>query len=219
VSTCRVSILSLSLPPPSLQSSRPPFLVPSGGITMKRRCTYRPAVIYLIVNKLLSLFSLSLSPPFPPHPRTAERVRRRGAEAPTRWQAPQRAARALRWLPTLKALRHRRGGARLSAAVGVPALEGHSSARGEGLKAASALQGVGHLLQGLLDRGIHLGVHRGPQLRVARRYRLQACPFSTDASTFAARPRATPAPLSHHPHLPRLLLLLLLHPLPPPSSS
>ena len=36
--------------------------VPSGGVTLKRRCTYRPSVIYLIVNKLLSLFlSLSLS--------------------------------------------------------------------------------------------------------------------------------------------------------------
>ena len=34
--------------------------VPSGGVTHKRRCTYRPSVIYLIVNKLLSL-SLSLS--------------------------------------------------------------------------------------------------------------------------------------------------------------
>ena len=34
--------------------------VPSGGVTLKRRCTYRPSVIYLIVNKLLSL-SLSLS--------------------------------------------------------------------------------------------------------------------------------------------------------------
>ena len=44
-------------------------------------------------------------------------------------------------LLTLGARRHRRGGARLSVAVGVPALEGHSSARGEGLKAASALQG------------------------------------------------------------------------------
>jgi len=33
--------------------------VPSGGVTLKRRCTYRPSVIYLIVNKLLSL---SLSP-------------------------------------------------------------------------------------------------------------------------------------------------------------
>jgi hypothetical protein len=29
-----------------------------GGVTLKRRCTYRPSVIYLIVNKLLSL------PPF-----------------------------------------------------------------------------------------------------------------------------------------------------------
>jgi len=39
--------------------------VPSGGVTLKRRCTYRPSVIYLIVNKLLSLapsLSLSLSP-------------------------------------------------------------------------------------------------------------------------------------------------------------
>jgi len=34
--------------------------VPSGGVTLKRRCTYRPSVIYLIVNKLLSL-SLSFS--------------------------------------------------------------------------------------------------------------------------------------------------------------
>jgi len=29
------------------------------GVTLKRRCTYRPSVIYLIVNKLLAL---SLSP-------------------------------------------------------------------------------------------------------------------------------------------------------------
>jgi hypothetical protein len=35
--------------------------VPSGDVTLKRRCTYRPSVIYLIVNKLLSLF-LSLYP-------------------------------------------------------------------------------------------------------------------------------------------------------------
>ena len=34
--------------------------VPSGDVTQKRRCTYRPSVIYLIVNKLFSL-SLSLS--------------------------------------------------------------------------------------------------------------------------------------------------------------
>jgi hypothetical protein len=34
--------------------------VPSGGVTLKRRCTYRPSVIYLIVNKLLSLSSLFL---------------------------------------------------------------------------------------------------------------------------------------------------------------
>ena len=30
-------------------------LVPSGGVTHKRRCTYRPSVIYLIVNTLFSL--------------------------------------------------------------------------------------------------------------------------------------------------------------------
>ena len=34
--------------------------VPSGGVTLKRRCTYRSSVIYLIVNKLFSL-SLSVS--------------------------------------------------------------------------------------------------------------------------------------------------------------
>ena len=28
--------------------------VPSGGVTLKRRCTHRPSVIYLIVNKPLS---------------------------------------------------------------------------------------------------------------------------------------------------------------------
>ena len=39
--------------------------VPSGGVTLKRRCTYRPSVIYLIVNKLLSL-SLSLRVPASP---------------------------------------------------------------------------------------------------------------------------------------------------------
>ena len=33
--------------------------VPSGGVTLKRRCTYRPSVIYLSVNKRLSC-SLSL---------------------------------------------------------------------------------------------------------------------------------------------------------------
>ena len=38
--------------------------VPSGGVTQNRRFTYRPSVIYLIVNKLLSLsLSLSLSIP------------------------------------------------------------------------------------------------------------------------------------------------------------
>ena len=47
--------------------------VPSGGVTLKRRCTYRPSVIYLIVNKFLSLslylslyLYVSLSPPPPP---------------------------------------------------------------------------------------------------------------------------------------------------------
>jgi len=35
--------------------------VPRGGVTLKRRCTHRPSVIYLIVNKLLSLSLLSLS--------------------------------------------------------------------------------------------------------------------------------------------------------------
>ena len=35
--------------------------VPSGGVTLKRRCTYRPSVIYLIVNKRLSL-SLAAGP-------------------------------------------------------------------------------------------------------------------------------------------------------------
>ena len=34
--------------------------VPSGSVTLKRRGTYRPSVIYLIVNKLLSSLSLSL---------------------------------------------------------------------------------------------------------------------------------------------------------------
>jgi hypothetical protein len=37
---------------------------PSGGVTLKRSCTYRPSVIYLITNKLLSLAlarSLSLT--------------------------------------------------------------------------------------------------------------------------------------------------------------
>jgi len=28
--------------------------VPNGGVNLKRLCTYRPSVIYLIVNKLLS---------------------------------------------------------------------------------------------------------------------------------------------------------------------
>ena len=42
--------------------------VPSGGVTLKRRCTYRLSVVNLIVNKLLSL-SLSLS-------QTQERVTR-----------------------------------------------------------------------------------------------------------------------------------------------
>ena len=33
----------------------------------KRRCTYRPSVIYLIVNKPLSLLSVSLSQDLPSH--------------------------------------------------------------------------------------------------------------------------------------------------------
>ena len=37
--------------------------VSRGGVTLKRRCAHRPSVIYLIVNKVLSLsLSLSLSP-------------------------------------------------------------------------------------------------------------------------------------------------------------
>jgi hypothetical protein len=46
--------------------------VPSGGVTLKRRCTYRPSVIYLIVNKHLSL---SLSPT--PLTTVCQRVRRK----------------------------------------------------------------------------------------------------------------------------------------------
>jgi hypothetical protein len=43
----------------------------SGGVTHKRRCTFRPSVIYLIVNKLLSLsvsltHSLTLTPRYEP---------------------------------------------------------------------------------------------------------------------------------------------------------
>jgi len=53
----RLLIAQPATEPSSLGVSR----VPSGGVTLKRRCTYRPSVIYLIVNKLLSL-SLSLSP-------------------------------------------------------------------------------------------------------------------------------------------------------------
>jgi len=50
--------------------------VPRGGVTLKRRCTHRPSVIYLIVNKLLSLsLSLSLST-CDPH----QCVRGRGAQ-------------------------------------------------------------------------------------------------------------------------------------------
>jgi hypothetical protein len=49
--------LSLSL---SLLSLSAGPRVPSGGVTHKRRCTYRPSVTYLIINKLLSL-SLCLS--------------------------------------------------------------------------------------------------------------------------------------------------------------
>ena len=48
-----------------------PLSLFSGGVTHKRRCTYRPSVIYLIVNKLLSLslslsLRLSLPPSLPP---------------------------------------------------------------------------------------------------------------------------------------------------------
>ena len=50
---------TLSLSAPSLSANAGPR-VPSSGVTLKRRCTYQPSVIYLIVNKLLSL-SLSLS--------------------------------------------------------------------------------------------------------------------------------------------------------------
>ena len=53
----RLLIAQPATEPSSLGVSR----VPSGCVTLKRRCTYRPSVIYLIVNKLLSL-SLSLSP-------------------------------------------------------------------------------------------------------------------------------------------------------------
>jgi hypothetical protein len=38
--------------------------VPRGGVTLKRRCTHRPSVMYLIVNKLLSLSPFP--PPLPP---------------------------------------------------------------------------------------------------------------------------------------------------------
>jgi len=57
------------------------------GVTRKRRCTYRPSVLYLIVNKLLSL-SLNLClvspspqptrpPPLPPPPHPPRRCWRR----------------------------------------------------------------------------------------------------------------------------------------------
>ena len=53
----------------------------------------------------------------------------------------------------------------------MPALERHSGTRSQALQAARALEGVGHLRQGFLDRDrrLHLGVHRGPQLRAHRR--------------------------------------------------
>ncbi len=80
--------------------------MPSGGVTLKRRCTYRPSVIYFFVNKLLSLslsadspaavsLSLSLPAPRPPtaHPPLsqtrklegwkAKRVNARGHAGPT----------------------------------------------------------------------------------------------------------------------------------------
>ena len=91
-------------------------------------------------NKPLNSLPLS-PPPFSPpalpalsQPRSAERQASRG-----RSQHPKEQHARSDGLPTLGARRHRRGGARLSVAVGVPALEGHSGARGEGLKAASAL--------------------------------------------------------------------------------
>ena len=42
--------------------------VPSGGVTLKRRCTYRHSVIYLLVNKLLSLSLCLSSLSHPPAP-------------------------------------------------------------------------------------------------------------------------------------------------------
>ena len=42
--------------------------VPSGGVILKRRCTYRPSVIYLIVNKL------------PPPPNFLDAPTREGAD-------------------------------------------------------------------------------------------------------------------------------------------
>ncbi len=55
--------------------------MPSGGVTLKRRCTYRPSVIYLIVNKLLSLsLSLSLSLCVRERNRQTERERERERE-------------------------------------------------------------------------------------------------------------------------------------------
>ena len=62
---CICRLLALSLPR-SLSESGGIVLaanagprVPRGGVTLKRRCIHRPSVIYLIVNKLVSL-SLSL---------------------------------------------------------------------------------------------------------------------------------------------------------------
>jgi len=48
------SVLGIEVAPHALAC------VPRGGVTNKRRCTHRPSVIYLIVNKLLSLVPTNL---------------------------------------------------------------------------------------------------------------------------------------------------------------
>jgi len=85
--------------------------VPSGGVTLKRRCTYRPSVICLIVNKLLSLslsplsLSLSLSLSEPPCVRQGvpNDPTERGAEYSPSYAGPVRpeAVSPDRALPTL----------------------------------------------------------------------------------------------------------------------